>query len=237
MTADPKTTAQGNSRQGYDLRELMTPGHEACPGCGAAMALRLALKALGPDCALVVPRSCVASSLGPFPFSAVRLPLLHVPAGTAAASASGLRAALDLSGREAVKVVAWGDRDDAFGPGLAHLMTAAGRNERIIYVCCDTKRPGEGNARPPVDAISALRGGAIPYFATTTPALPLDLDSKFKTAASADGFCFLHLLAACPPEWGIDPSGSVRAMREAALSGRFPLSEAPGTTSPHDGGR
>ena len=44
----------------YDIpeRELMSPGHLACPGCGGSLAMRLALKALGEKTIVVVPACC-----------------------------------------------------------------------------------------------------------------------------------------------------------------------------------
>ena len=38
-------------------QELLRSGHSACPGCGAALAMRYVLKALGPETIVSVPAS------------------------------------------------------------------------------------------------------------------------------------------------------------------------------------
>ncbi len=55
----------------YELpeREIMSCGHLACPGCGATLSMRMALKVLGPRTVLCIPACCIhaygAESLGP----------------------------------------------------------------------------------------------------------------------------------------------------------------------------
>jgi len=84
----------------YDVpdQELMTPGHVACPGCGAPMAVRYALKALGEDTVLIVVASCWSIIAGPFPYSAVKVPLLHSLFATGGSVASGVKAGLEARG-------------------------------------------------------------------------------------------------------------------------------------------
>lgn len=229
MKEDPKHTGQGVSLQGYDLRELLSAGHAACPGCGSALALRLALKALGPDSIMVIPRSCTTFSMGPFPYTGACVSILHAAEGTAAASASGVRAALDQTGKKETTVVAWADADDALGAGLPQLIEAALRDEDIIYVLCDSSSPSDRKNRSPIDDIVAAH--EVPYRASTTPALPMDLDGKFKKARSLRGFRFIHVIAACPARHGCDPSKSVEIMRDAALSGEFAIYEAESKSS------
>ncbi len=36
MRTDPHLFKQGEARQNYEQAEMMTSGHLACPGCGAA---------------------------------------------------------------------------------------------------------------------------------------------------------------------------------------------------------
>lgn len=54
--------------------ELMHPGHLACQGCGAALAMRYALKALGPDTIMDIPACCWSVISGPFPHTALNVP-------------------------------------------------------------------------------------------------------------------------------------------------------------------
>ena len=74
--------------------EIMSPGHLACQGCGAAMAMRYALKALGPNTIASIPACCWAVIDGPFPYSAAGIPIYHCAFETAASTAGGISYAL-----------------------------------------------------------------------------------------------------------------------------------------------
>ena len=87
--------------------ELMGSGHLACQGCGATQAMRFALKALGPDTALVIPACCWAVIDGSFPHSCIDLPIYHTAFETAAVVASGLKAGLEMRGDTKTTVMAW----------------------------------------------------------------------------------------------------------------------------------
>ena len=78
--------------------EYLYSGHSACAGCGAAQVLRLALKGLGERTMLVIVASCTTPISGVFPFSAFRLPLMHMAFAAGGAAGSGVRAALDAKG-------------------------------------------------------------------------------------------------------------------------------------------
>jgi len=49
--------------------EIMSPGHLACLGCGATLAVRYVLKALGRKTVMTIPACCCTVVDGPFPFS------------------------------------------------------------------------------------------------------------------------------------------------------------------------
>ena len=85
--------------------EVLAPGHLGCAGCGAALAMRRALKALGRKTVLVIPACCWSVIDGPTPYSAAGVPVLHTP--SAASAAAGVRAALDLQGDDETTVCAW----------------------------------------------------------------------------------------------------------------------------------
>src|SRR3972149_4171997 len=74
----------------------MTSGHLACPGCAAPLAMRLVLKALGPNTIVVMPACCWSIIAGPWPQSSLKVPLSPTAFETGAATASGIRGALDV---------------------------------------------------------------------------------------------------------------------------------------------
>jgi len=119
--------------------ELMTPGHKGCQGCGGTIAMRAALKALGKDTMLVVPACCWTVLEGEFPYTCLRVPLLHTAFETAASASSGVRAALKARGKDDVTVMAWAGDGGTFDIGIQALSGAVERNEDFIYVCYDNE--------------------------------------------------------------------------------------------------
>ncbi len=228
-------------------QELLSPGHTACQGCGAGLAMRLALKALGADTILVVPACCWTVLSGAAPRSSVGVPLLHSPFAGAAATASGVRAGLSARGNDHTTVVAWAGDGGTFDIGIQALSGAAERDEDIIYVCYDNEAymntgiqrsggtpagawtmttPGAGGSpRPKKDLDAILEAHHLPYQATATPAFAEDMVRKFQKARGVKGFRFIHVLAPCPPGWKYDPQDTVRLSRLAVQTGLFPLYE------------
>ncbi len=247
MNTDPMTFGQGTKIQDYEPGELMMSGHAACPGCGAAMAMRLALKAMGPDTIVVIPACCWAIIAGIFPYTSLKVPVMHTAFETTGAAISGIRAALDVMGDTRTQVMGFAGDGGTFDIGLQSMSAAAERNEDVIYVCYDneaymntgiqrssatpkyawtTTTPAEHSKDVPkknIDHIMAAHD--IPYVATATPAFPHDFMAKFRKAREIKGFRFIHVLASCTPGWKIDSARSVEMMRRAVRSGIFPLIE------------
>ena len=119
--------------------ELMSSGHKGCQGCGGVMAMRYALKALGKDTIVVIPACCWTVLEGEFPYTSLRVPLLHTAFETAASASSGVRAALKARGKDDVTVMAWAGDGGTFDIGMQALSGAVERNEDFIYVCYDNE--------------------------------------------------------------------------------------------------
>jgi pyruvate ferredoxin oxidoreductase beta subunit/2-oxoisovalerate ferredoxin oxidoreductase beta subunit len=86
-------------------QDYFIPGHLGCPGCGAAIAMKFALKALGEKTIVVMAASCASIIAGPYPQSSVKVPVLHTAFATGGAAASGVRAALEMKGDTETTVV------------------------------------------------------------------------------------------------------------------------------------
>jgi pyruvate/2-oxoacid:ferredoxin oxidoreductase beta subunit len=228
--------------------EILQPGHVGCGGCGATLSMRLALKALGRNSVLVVPACCWSVIDGPAPYSAAGVPLMHTPFASAAAAASGVRAALDAKGQTDTNVVAWAGDGGTFDIGIQSLSAAAERNEDIIYVCYDneaymntgvqrssatpfgawtTTTPSQAvKEQQKKDLFGIMLAHRIPYAATATVAYPDDFVAKFERARQLHGTRFLHLLSPCPPGWRIPSERAIEFARLAVASRVFPLVEA-----------
>ncbi|MEW6231357.1 MAG: 3-methyl-2-oxobutanoate dehydrogenase subunit beta [Chloroflexota bacterium] len=227
--------------------EYMYSGDVACPGCGAGLAMRLALKALGSRTILVLPASCWSIIAGPFPYSALSVPVYHTAFETGGSTAAGVRAALDMKGDTETTVVAWAGDGGTFDIGLQALSGAVERGENFIYVCYDneaymntgiqrssatpfgawtsTTPIGRTKDQPKKDIVGIMAAHRIPYTATANIAYPEDLVRKFQKARAMNGSRFIHILATCPPGWRIASDLSVKVARMAVQTKIFPLYE------------
>ena len=225
----------------------MTSGHLACQGCGATMSMRYALKALGPDTIVVIPACCWSVIAGPFPHSALRVPLFHTAFETAASTAAGIRAATQVLGQKDVTVLAWAGDGGTFDIGLQALSAAAERNENMIYVVYDneaymntgiqrssstpygawtTTTPEEHfESLPKKDIVRIVAAHRVPYVATANVAYPEDLIRKMKKAQRIRGFKFFHVFSPCPVGWRAQPHHTVKIGRLAVQTRMFPLLE------------
>lgn len=233
----------------YELpeREIISSGHLACPGCGAALAMRTCLKIMGPRTVLCVPACCWAVIDGPFPYSTAGVPVVHCAFETAAITATGVRHGLDMRGVKDVNVIAWAGDGGTFDIGFGAMSAAAERNENIIYICYDneaymntgiqrssatpvgawtTTTPAQHpKEEPKKNLVEIMAAHRIPYAATATVAFPDDLARKLEKAKSMTGFRLLHIFSPCPPGHKSLESDSIKISRLAVDTRVFPLYE------------
>ncbi len=229
------------------LSENLGHGHLACAGCGAAIAMRLTLKALGEKTVMVFPASCWSIIPGFWPYSSFRMTAVHAGFVTGGATASGIRAALDIRGDHESLVAVWAGDGGTFDIGLQSLSGAAERNEDFIYICNDnegymntgTQRSSatpllawttttpvqQPKENPKKDIMAIMADHRIPYAATATIAYPEDFFRKMEKAKRIQGTRFIHLLSPCPPGWRIPSELTIRISRLAVRSKIFPLYE------------
>jgi pyruvate ferredoxin oxidoreductase beta subunit/2-oxoisovalerate ferredoxin oxidoreductase beta subunit len=229
-------------------RDYFKPGHLGCPGCGAAIAIKFALKALGEKIIMVIPASCASIIVGPYPQSAVNVPILHTAFATAGAAASGVRAALDMKGDSETTVLSWAGDGGTFDIGFQSLSGAVERNEDCIFVCYDneaymntgvqrssstpfgvrtTTTPGrDWKKTRKKNIMETMAAHRIPYAATASIAFPEDLIAKFiKAKEKRGGSRFIHIFASCATGWGAPSDMSVKIARLAVQTNIFPLYE------------
>ena len=227
--------------------EFLHSGHTACPGCGAAIAMRFFLKALGDKTMMVIPACCWSIIAGAYPQSSLQVPLIHTAFETGASVATGVRAALDMKGDTETTVVAWAGDGGTFDIGFQALSGAVERNEDIIYVCYDNEAYmntgiqrssstpyGAWTTTTPRNAwkkkakkniMAILAAHNIPYAATASIAFPEDMMKKVEKAKKIKGTRFLHVFASCPAGWQIPSEISIKTARQAVQTRIFPLYE------------
>lgn len=228
-------------------QEIMSPGHLACQGCGASLAMRYALKALGTKTIVSIPACCWAVIDGPFPYSALGIPLYHCAFETAASTASGISHALARLGQEDVTSLAWAGDGGTFDIGLQALSGAAERGDNLIYVVYDNEAymntgiqrssatpHGAWTTTTPVkhykkgpkkNIMEIMTAHRIPYAATSNIAFPEDLIKKLIKAKGMKGTKFIHLYAPCPTGWKHAPDITVQIARLATETNVFPIYE------------
>lgn len=228
--------------------EFLYPGNVGCPGCGGTLAVKFALRALGPKTVMIIPACCWAIVAGAHPQISVKVPVLNTAFATAGAAASGLRAALDMKGDEETTIVAWAGDGGTFDIGFQSLSGAVERNEDFIYVCYDneaymntgvqrssstpygmrtTTTPGSGWKKTrKKNMVETLAAHRIPYAATASIAYPEDLIRKFEVAKRLKGGSrFIHVFASCPTGWKMPSDQAVKVARLAVQTNIFPLYE------------
>jgi len=147
--------------------EYLAPGHRACIGCGEALAVRLALKALGPESIVVSATGCMEIISSQLPWTSWRVPWIHTIFENTAAVASGIEAGLKImkqKGRKPdkkVNVVASAGDGGTSDIGLQALSGALERGHDFLYICWDNEAYMNTGIQ---------RSSATPYGASTTTA-------------------------------------------------------------------
>ena len=230
-----------------EKRELFTPGHYGCPGCGAALAMRQTLSVLGEDTIIVMPAGCWSTFIGIYPYSCLTVPVVSVAFASTAGVAAGVKGGLSIQGNDHTTVLAWAGDGGTFDIGLQALSGAAERNEDILFICYDNEAymntgiqrssatPAGGwttttpdsarKAQRKKNIVEIMAAHRIPYAATACIGAPADLAEKVERAKAIKGSRFIHLFASCPTGWRHAPELSLEVAREAIKSRVFPLYE------------
>jgi len=125
--------------------QVTVPGNRACPGCGAILAMRHALDALGGNTMLHMATNCMEVSImggGTFPGGhySLTIPSLHTAFETSGAVISGMDAGLRALGkREGINLVAIAGDGGTADIGLQTLSGAVERGQDFLYICYDNE--------------------------------------------------------------------------------------------------
>ncbi|MCW4036881.1 MAG: thiamine pyrophosphate-dependent enzyme [Candidatus Bathyarchaeota archaeon] len=224
------------------LEELtITPG-SACQGCGAALAARLAFKALGPN--------VIRHGVPCCPDSVTRHPRAGSVFEGGGAMLTGTWRGLKALGRTDVQAVGFFGDGGTYDIGLQGLSAAAERNENIWVITKDNEAymntgnqrssstplyartsttpvgtlvKGKQTGKKNVPMIFAAHGA--PYVATASVGYPEDLIAKIEYGKTVYGFKMLIIHSPCPVGWRFDPSKTIEVARLAVQSGFWPLYE------------
>lgn len=146
-------------------KDLFTPGHRACQGCGPALVMRYLLKALGRNTIIANATGCIEIISSSYPDTAWGVPWIHVAFENAAAVASGVEAGLKAQMRKGIipkkKITIVGQAGDGgtLDIGLQAMSGALERGHDMIYLCYDNEAYMNTGIQ---------RSSGTPFGATTT---------------------------------------------------------------------
>lgn len=234
--------SQRITRAQIPMSELtITPG-SACQGCGAALAARLAFKALGPN--------VIRHGIPCCPDSVTMTPTSGTVFEGGGALLTGTAHGLKAIGRSDVKAVAFFGDGGTYDIGFQGLSGAAERNENVFVITKDNEAymntgnqrssstpkyattsttpsgpKSRGKATPKKNVPFIFAAHYVPYVATASVGFPEDLIAKVNYAKDIEGFRMLIIQAPCPVGWRFEPEKTIEIARSGVQTGVWPLME------------
>ena len=232
-------------------KELFSPGHTACAGCGQALAARLVIEAAGPNTIVTNCTGCLEVFTTNYPKSAWNVPWIHSLFENSSAVASGVEMTLRALGKlDQVRVIAQGGDGGTADIGFGAISGMWERGHDVLYVCYDneaymntgiqrssltpydsnttTSPPGKrsfGNPLPKKNMPEIAVAHGLAYVATASVAFPRDLQRKVKKALAIRGPKYLQIHVPCPLGWGHDPGLTFDIAKSVVETALYPLVE------------
>ena len=230
-------------------------GHKACAGCGGSLAVRAALKVLGPNAVCALPAGCMSAVGFNFPQLCFSTNAIITPFAATASVLSGIEAGLRARGvkPDDCTVVGFAGDGGTADIGLQALSGAIDRNDDILYICYDneaymntgiqkssltpfgaktTTTPAGRNAHGCLtqkkNMFEIVAAHGIPYAATASIGYLPDYMRKVEKAASIKGTKYIHVIAPCPTGWGCGVDETVELAKEVVDCGLWYLAEYEG---------
>jgi len=236
-------------------KEPLTGGHRACAGCGFPQIVRMILLSSKDPVVVVSATGCLEVTTTIFPYTAWNVPFLHNAFENAAATASGIEAALEALKKKGqitknMNIVAFGGDGGTYDIGFQALSGAMERGHNLLYVCYNneaymntsvqrsgatprganttTEPAGKvkaGKVRPRKDLTAIMAAHNIPYVAQATGGYYMDLIKKAEKAFSIPGPKFMNVLQPCRLGWGYKPELTMELSRLAVQTCVWPIYE------------
>ncbi len=225
--------------------QLIYHGLTTCEGCAMEIIARTMMRVLGPRTIVLTPPSCSAIITGYGRETGWRVPAFQSNLENVAAYASGIRAGLEILGKDDIYVAGFAGDGGTVDIGLQSLSGAIERGHRFIYICYDNEaymntgiqRSGstprgawtttspEGKQEAKKDVVGMLLAQGIPYAATASAGFVEDLARKVEKAKNIDGPSYIHVHTPCSTGWRFPAGDTVVVARLAVETGLWPLFE------------
>ena len=220
--------------------EWIAPGNAGCPGCGAVLAVRLAMKVLGEKTWGVMTTGCMAVNYTVPGTGTARSPWVHPLFGNAPAIASGLAVALKRRNlKDLINLLVVGGDGATSDIAFQVLSAAIQRQHKLIYLCYDnqgymntggqssgttipstiTKSSPLGSQNLPKPLPEIFMKHSVHYLATASVAYPIDFMNKILKAKEVEGPSYIQITTPCIPAWGIDSAKMLKVARKAVTTG------------------
>ena len=124
---------------------LLLPGHRLCAGCAAPVIVKLALAASDKPTIVAIATGCLEVATTIYPYTSWRVPWIHNAFENAAATASGIEAALKVLRRKGrikydkVNVIAFAGDGGTYDIGIQALSGALERGHDFLYILYDNE--------------------------------------------------------------------------------------------------
>ena len=227
-------------------------GHKACAGCGGSLAVRAALKVLGPNAVCALPAGCMSAVGFNFPQLSFANNAMITPFAATASVLTGIEAGLRAQGKKPddCTVVGFAGDGGTADIGIQALSGAIDRNDDVLYICYDneaymntgiqkssltpfgaktTTTPAGSNMRGCLtqkkNMFEIVAAHGIPYAATASLGYPEDFMAKVEKAMNTDGTSYIHVMAPCPTGWGTPTDVTIDIGKEAVDCGLWYLAE------------
>ena len=232
------------------INKFLSPGHNACSGCGQLSAVQAVMRGLTSDTIIANATGCLEVTTTAYPQSSWGLPWIHSLFENASSVASGIKAALDKKGNKTTKVLVQAGDGGTYDIGLGLISGMWERGENILYICYDTesysntgiqasgstpygaattttpngeKSIGSNQVKKDMLAIALAHG--LKYVAQTVAGFPDDITNKVKKALTVSGPAYIQILSPCIPGWKINYDEAVMMGKLAVKTGLYPILE------------
>lgn len=225
-------------------------GHKACAGCGASLAVRIALKVLGERSIAVLPAGCMSAVGFNFPQLCFGNNAIISTFGGTASMLTGIEAGLRAQGITDFQAVGFAGDGGTADIGLQALSGAIDRNDDILYICYDNEaymntgiqkssltpfgakttttpvgKNIRGNLTQKKNMFEIIAAHDIPYAATASIGYLPDFMHKVEKASQIRGTKYIHVIAPCPTGWGIATDETIDIAKEVVDCGLWYLAE------------
>jgi pyruvate ferredoxin oxidoreductase beta subunit len=231
-------------------KKFLSPGHNACSGCGQLSAVQAVMRGLTADTIIANATGCLEVTTTAYPETSWGLPWIHSLFENASSVASGIRASLDKQKNKTTKVLVQAGDGGTYDIGLGLISGMWERGENILYICYDTESysntgiqasgstpygaattttpSGEqsiGSTQVKKDMLAIALAHGLKYVAQTAAGFPDDITNKVKKALAISGPTYIQILSPCIPGWKINYDEAVLMGKLAVKTGLYPILE------------